>query len=210
MNAFCTAAGSLYRMGKERYRMAEKITNTKVATLAGGCFWCLHAAYAEVEGVEKVVSGYAGGTAVDPTYEQVCTGNTGHAEVIQVEFDPAVLSYDDVLDIFFSLHDPTTLNRQGADIGTQYRSAVFYHDEDQKQAAEKKIRELEEQKIWKDPIVTELGPLDVFYPAEEYHQDYFLHNPGNPYCQVVINPKLKKLRRKYASMLKKQVSSQKP
>jgi peptide-methionine (S)-S-oxide reductase len=182
--------------------MNDKFSKTETATLAGGCFWCLHAAYKEVEGVVRVVSGYSGGRRENPSYEQVCTGSTGHAEVVQVEFDAGTLDFEDVLDIFFALHDPTTLNRQGADVGTQYRSAVFYHNEEQKRAAEQKISELEQAKIWNNPIVTVLEPLDVFYPAEEYHQDYFARNPGNPYCQAVINPKLSKLRQKFSARLK--------
>ncbi len=182
--------------------MNENFSKTETATLAGGCFWCLHAAYEEVEGVVNVISGYSGGRRENPSYEQVCTGSTGHAEVVQVEYDAGTLVFEDVLDIFFALHDPTTLNRQGADVGTQYRSAIFYHNEEQKRAAEQKISELEQAKIWDNPLVTKLESLDVFYPAEEYHQDYFARNPGNPYCQAVINPKLSKLRQKFAARLK--------
>lgn len=175
---------------------------TTVATLAGGCFWCLEAVYDELKGVKRVVSGYAGGDVPDPSYEQVCTGNTGHAEVVQIEYDPDVVSYRDLLEVFFTIHDPTQLNRQGADVGTQYRSAIFYHDEDQKQAAEKIIGELEDDQVYAKPIVTEVTPLDTFYPAEDYHQDYYANNPTQPYCMVVVSPKLAKFRKKFAEMRK--------
>jgi len=173
---------------------------TEVATLAGGCFWCLDAAYRQIEGVTRVVSGYAGGALANPTYEQVCTGRTGHAEAVQVEYDPSVISYDDVLDVFWSIHDPTTLNRQGADVGTQYRSAIFTHDDAQREAAERSKAAVQEH--WSGPVVTEVLPLERFWPAEEYHQDYFARNPDNGYCQVVINPKLQKLRAKHAARLR--------
>jgi len=171
-----------------------------VATLAGGCFWCLDAAYRQIEGVTRVVSGYAGGAVPNPSYEQVCTGRTGHAEAVQVSFDPEVISFDDVLDVFWSIHDPTQLNRQGADVGTQYRSAIFVHDDAQREAAERSRTAV--QALWRDPVVTEIVPLDHFWPAEEYHQDYFNRNPDNGYCQVVINPKLHKLRQKHAARLR--------
>lgn len=173
-----------------------------VATLAGGCFWCLEAVYDELNGVKRVVSGYAGGDVPDPSYEQVCTGNTGHAEVVQIEYDPDVVSYRDLLEVFFTIHDPTQLNRQGADVGTQYRSAIFYHNEEQKQAAEKIISELEEDEVYAKPIVTEVTPLDTFYAAEDYHQDYYANNPTQPYCMVVVAPKLAKFRKKFAEMRK--------
>jgi len=172
----------------------------ETATLGGGCFWCLDAAYREIEGVTHVVSGYAGGERPNPTYEQVSTGRTGHAEVVQVEFDPDVISYADVLDIFWAIHDPTTLNRQGADVGTQYRSVIFYADDDQRRAAEASRDAI--QDAWPRPVVTEIVPLQAFYPAEEYHQDYFAKNPDQGYCQLIINPKLKKLRDRYAARLK--------
>ncbi len=172
----------------------------ETATLGGGCFWCLDAAYREIEGVTHVVSGYAGGERPNPTYEQVCTGRTGHAEVVQVEFDPDVISYADVLDIFWAIHDPTTLNRQGGDVGTQYRSVIFYADDDQRRAAEASRDSI--QDAWPRPVVTEIVPLEAFYPAEEYHQDYFAKNPDQGYCQLIINPKLKKLRDRYAARLK--------
>ena len=172
------------------------------ATLGGGCFWCLEAVFVELQGVSQVVSGYAGGTVANPTYRAVCNGTTGHAEVVQVTFDPAVISYQEILQIFFATHDPTTLNRQGADIGTQYRSAVYYHSDDQKETAEAMIVELNGADIWPNPIVTEVAPLDIFYPAEDYHQDYYKYNSQQPYCQVVITPKLAKLRKSFANKLK--------
>lgn len=170
------------------------------ATLGGGCFWCLDAAFRQIKGVEKVISGYAGGTAKNPTYEQVSSGQSGHAEVVQVEYNPKIISYPDILDIFWALHNPTTLNRQGDDVGPQYRSMIFYHDEKQKRLAEESKSRA--AKLWPDPVVTELKPLAEFYPAEEYHQDYFAKNPAQGYCQIVINPKLQKLREKFASRLK--------
>ena len=174
------------------------------ATLAGGCFWCLEAVYVELEGVEKVVSGYAGGAIPNPSYEQVCSGRTGHAEIVQVTFDPGVVTYEDLLGVFFTIHDPTTLNRQGNDVGTQYRSAIFYHDDEQKAAAEQAISEITEARIWSRPIVTEVVPLTNFYPADASHQDYFARNPYQPYCQVVVAPKVAKFRKQYFSRLKKQ------
>jgi peptide-methionine (S)-S-oxide reductase len=178
-------------------------THEEVATLAGGCFWCLEAVYADLEGVLRVESGYAGGTAPNPSYQQVCTGTTGHAEVVQVTFDPGVLSYRDLLEVFFDIHDPTTLNRQGNDIGTQYRSAIFYHAPEQKAAAEQVIRDLTASRRWSSPIVTEVVPVTVFYKAEPYHQEYFAHNPFQPYCQVVVGPKVAKFRKQYRERLKK-------
>jgi peptide-methionine (S)-S-oxide reductase len=172
------------------------------ATLAGGCFWCLEAVFLRLRGVRRVESGYAGGHVENPGYRAVCTGTTGHAEVVQVDFDPEEISYRELLEVFFAIHDPTTLNRQGADVGTQYRSAIFYHDEAQKQAAERTLAELEEQKIWDDPIVTEIVPLERFYPAEDYHREYYDRNPEQGYCQVVISPKVSKLRQKFAEKLK--------
>ncbi len=166
----------------------------ETATLGGGCFWCLEAVFQELEGVESVVSGYAGGQVANPSYREVCTGRTGHAEVVQVVFDPAVLTYGDLLSVFFSIHDPTTLNRQGADVGTQYRSVIFYHDAEQERVAKSMIQELTEAGLWKDPIVTQVAPLDRFFPAEDYHQNYYRRNPQQPYCQAVIGPKLKKFR----------------
>lgn len=173
---------------------------TETATLAGGCFWCLDAAYRQIEGVSGVVSGYSGGAKPNPSYQEVCTGRTGHAEAVQVEFDPSVISYPEILEILWTIHDPTTLNRQGADVGTQYRSAIFYHDEAQRAAAEASRDAV--QALWPNPVVTEIVPLEAFYPAEDYHQDYYAHNPNQGYCAVVINPKLKKLRQHHAARLK--------
>lgn len=181
-------------------------TNLHTATLAGGCFWCLEAVFDEIKGVHGVESGYAGGQVDNPTYRQVCNGDTGHAEVVQVHFDPNVVSYRDLLNVFFAIHDPTTLNRQGADVGTQYRSAIFYHNDDQKMVAENLIEELNAQKIWDNPIVTEVVPLDKFYMAEEYHQEYFARNPYQPYCQAVVAPKVSKFRKHFLEMLKKEAA----
>lgn len=175
---------------------------TELATLAGGCFWCLEAVFQQLRGVSKVVSGYTGGTVPNPSYEAVCTGETGHAEVTQITFDPAVISFRDLLDIFFTMHDPTTLNRQGGDEGTQYRSAIFCHSPAQKAEAGRAIGELETAKVWDDPIVTEVVPLETFYPAETYHEDYYARNASQPYCRAVIAPKVAKLRSKYLEKLK--------
>ncbi len=177
---------------------------TRVATLAGGCFWCLEAVFDEVKGVQSVESGYAGGHVENPSYKAVCTGMTGHAEVVRITFDPDIVSYRDLLHVFFGIHDPTTLNRQGADVGTQYRSAIFYHDEEQKKIAEEVIKELEAQKIFDRPIVTTLEKLDKFYMAEDYHQEYFANNPYQPYCMAVVAPKVSKFRKHYMDMLKKE------
>lgn len=170
------------------------------ATLGGGCFWCLEAAYQLIDGVNSVVPGYAGGKTKNPSYKEVCTGTTGHAEVVQIDFDESKLSYQDVLDIFWAIHDPTTPNRQGNDVGEQYRSIILYHDESQKKTALESIKEV--QKLWPDPIVTEVKPLDVFYEAEPEHHNYFVNHPNQAYCQVIINPKLQKLRKKFSSRLK--------
>ncbi len=175
----------------------------ETATLAGGCFWCLEAAFQELRGVEAVESGYAGGHAPNPSYERVCTGATGHAEVVQVRFDPDVLPFRDLLRIFFTIHDPTTLNRQGADVGTQYRSAIFYHTPEQRAAAEQVIAEMEKSGAWKDRIVTQVVPFDTFYAAEEYHRDYYRRNPDQSYCQIVIAPKVSKLRKQFFEKLRK-------
>jgi peptide-methionine (S)-S-oxide reductase len=180
----------------------QETESLEVATLGGGCFWCLEPIYDELKGVTDVVSGYSGGTVANPSYEEICTGRTGHAEVIQVTFDPKVVSFREVLQLFFTFHDPTTLNRQGADVGTQYRSVVFYHNTEQKSITEEVMREIEGAKIWKGPIVTEVTPLGVFYPAEEYHQEYFHRNPRQSYCQVVIAPKVAKFRKQYTDKLK--------
>jgi len=175
---------------------------TEKATLAGGCFWCLEAIYDQLRGVENVQNGYAGGRRANPTYEQVCTGTTGHAEVVQITYDPAAISYSDLLDVFFTIHDPTTLNRQGGDVGTQYRSAIFYHDDEQKRTAVEAIREVNDTKTWENPVVTEVLPLTEFYAAEPYHTDYFERNPTQGYCRVVIEPKVAKARSKFLAKLK--------
>jgi peptide-methionine (S)-S-oxide reductase len=174
----------------------------EIATLGGGCFWCLEAVYDDLIGVESVVSGYSGGHVPNPTYEQVCEKRTGHAEVVQVTFDPAVISFREVLEVFFTIHDPTTPNRQGNDVGPQYRSAIFYHDAAQKETAEAIIAEFNAAKLWPDPIVTEVTPFDVFYRAEAYHQNYFQNNPYQPYCMFVVAPKVTKFRKKYAKRRK--------
>jgi peptide-methionine (S)-S-oxide reductase len=171
---------------------------SEIATFAGGCFWCLEAVFKEVDGVEDTVPGYAGGTALNPTYEQVCSGRTGHAEAVQVTFDPGRTSFGALLSVFFSVHDPTTLNRQGADVGTQYRSAIFYHTPEQKAAAEATIRQLNESRAWGTPVITQLAPMDRFYPAEDYHRDYFARHPEQGYCQVVIAPKMAKFRQRWS------------
>ncbi|WP_018464977.1 peptide-methionine (S)-S-oxide reductase MsrA [Calidithermus timidus] len=175
----------------------------EVATLGGGCFWCLEAVYDELKGVVDVVSGYSGGHVVNPSYEEVCGKKTGHAEVVQLTFDPAVVSYRELLEVFFTIHDPTTLNRQGNDIGPQYRSVIFYHSPEQKATAEAVMAELEAAKIWDNPIVTELKPFEAFYPAEDYHQEYFKRNPYQPYCTFVVAPKVGKFRKKFYDRLKK-------
>lgn len=176
------------------------------ATFGAGCFWCVEAVFRELAGVEKVTSGYAGGTVPNPTYEQVCAGTTGHAEAIQVVFDPAVIRYEELLTIFWKTHDPTTLNRQGGDVGTQYRSAIFYHSEEQRQAAEKSKAALAASGYYKSPIVTEIAAYASFYPAEPYHQDYYLNNPAQPYCRVVIAPKMEKFRRQFGPKLSQQTA----
>lgn len=179
--------------------MSDKL---ELATLGAGCFWCVEAVFQELKGVQQVVSGYAGGTVDHPTYKQVCTGTTGHAEVIQITFEPEVISFEDLLYVFWRTHDPTTLNQQGADVGPQYRSAIFYHDEAQKTIAEKSKQETETSGLWPDPIVTEIVPFRNFYPAETYHQDYYRNNPYQSYCRVVIDPKIRKFRKEFAAKLK--------
>jgi len=174
----------------------------ETATLGGGCFWCLEAVFERLEGVDKVVSGYTGGRVPDPSYELVCSGLTGHAEVVQISFDPSVLPYRELLEIFFVFHDPTTLDRQGNDVGTQYRSAIYHHSPEQERTAREVIEQLRRDGTWDDPIVTEVTPLDRFYPAEEYHQQYFQRNPTRMYCQAVVAPKVSKLRREYAGRLR--------
>ena len=179
------------------------MSNTmETATLGGGCFWCVEAIYQDVIGVHKVVSGYAGGAIENPTYEQVCSGTTGHAEVVQIVFDPTVISFEEILFIFWRTHDPTTLNRQGNDVGTQYRSVIYYHDEQQKSIAEQSMAETEASDLWADPIVTEVAPLPIFYEGEAYHQNYFVENPYQPYCIFVINPKVQKFRKSFRNKLR--------
>ena len=179
----------------------------EMATLAGGCFWCIEAIFEQMEGVESVVSGYTGGTVPNPSYEHVCTGTTGHAEAVQVTFDPDVISFRGLLEIFFVLHDPTTLNRQGPDMGTQYRSAVFYHSDRQKALAEEVMKETAKARVWDNPIVTQVQPAGDFYRAEDYHQGYYRKNSDLPYCRVIISPKVAKLRKSYFDKLKKRVSA---
>ncbi len=175
----------------------------EIATIAGGCFWCLEAVFDELRGVANVESGYSGGDAQNPSYEQVCVGTTGHAEAIQITFDPKAISFQKILEVFFSVHNPTTLNQQGADEGTQYRSAIFYHSPEQKNIAESVIKEVNNLKVWNDPIVTEVTPFVAFYRAEDYHQDYYNRNSRQSYCQMVISPKLTKVRKQFKSLLKK-------
>jgi peptide-methionine (S)-S-oxide reductase len=177
-------------------------TNYEVATLAGGCFWCLEAVFDQLNGVIDVESGYAGGHVLNPTYRMVCTGETGHAEIVRITFDPKIISFKELLQVFFTTHDPTTLNRQGADVGTQYRSAIFYHSPEQKDIAEEVIAEMTAAKVWDDPIVTEVTRIADFYPAEEYHRDYYQRNSNQPYCQIVIAPKVAKLRKYFLEKLK--------
>ena len=187
---------------------ADKPTNMEIATFANGCFWCTEAIFEELKGVASAVSGYTGGQTKNPTYKEVCEGTTGHAECIQITFDPNIISYDELLEVFWKTHDPTTLNRQGNDIGTQYRSAVFYHNEIQKQKATQYKNELNESGAWSSPIVTEISPFTVFYPAENYHQQYFeVNGNANPYCQFVIQPKLEKFRKVFADKRKKEAQN---
>lgn len=197
--------GSVYflAMSPKKATKEKKVnTKTEIATLGGGCFWCLEAIYKRVKGVVKVTSGYSGGTKANPTYEEVSTGTTGHAEVVQVEFDPTRISYKEILDIFWQIHDPTQLNRQGNDIGTQYRSVIFYHNEAQKRIAQNSKLELEKEKIFDKPIVTEITAFKAFYPAENYHKNYYDTNPDQPYCQLVITPKLQKFKKHFSEYLK--------
>jgi peptide-methionine (S)-S-oxide reductase len=180
---------------------AERMLET--ATLGGGCFWCLEAVYRELNGVEKVVSGYAGGRMPQPSYEAVCSGATGHAEVVQVTFDPSAISYKDLLEVFFTIHDPTTMNRQGGDVGTQYRSVILWHDPAQRATAEQVKSEISTSGLWSGPIVTEILPIEQFFPAEDYHQEYFARNPYQPYCMAVVAPKVAKFRKQNLERLKK-------
>lgn len=186
----------------------QRESGTALATLAGGCFWCLEAVFEQLTGVEGVVSGYAGGHTPNPTYYDVCNGGTGHAEVVQVAFDPQAISYGDLLEVFFSIHDPTTLNAQGADVGTQYRSAIFYHDDGQKAAAEEAVQRLTEEKAFKNPIVTEIVPLETFHAGEGYHQEYYRNNRNAPYCRFIIDPKVAKFKKSYGDRLKEPATAE--
>ena len=193
-------------MSQTKDRLNPK--NSEVATLGSGCFWCSEAVFSQLKGVEKVESGYSGGNSTNPTYQDVCSGTTGHAEAVQVTFDPAVISFEDILHIFFTTHDPTTLNRQGADVGTQYRSVIFFHNDKQRETAQRIIKELNGSKVWKNPIVTEVAPFKAFSKAEDYHQEFYERNRQYPYCQVVIEPKIAKLRQHYLTKLKTPVETE--
>lgn len=182
--------------------VSDNTTSYETATLAGGCFWCLEAVFDTLQGVEGVVSGYSGGFVINPTYHQVCDGKTGHAEVVQITFDPAAISFSELLEVFFALHDPTTLNRQGADVGPQYRSAIFYHSPQQRDTAKALIAALTADRVFDNPVVTEVTPATKFYPAEDYHQEYFVNNPRQPYCMAVVSPKVAKMRQKFADRQK--------
>jgi peptide-methionine (S)-S-oxide reductase len=188
-----------YHLNEREKEMSDHL---EVATLGGGCFWCVEAIYQDVQGVHKVVSGYAGGKVNNPTYQQVCMGTTGHAEVVQITFDPSIISYDDILYIFWRTHDPTTLNRQGADVGTQYRSVIYYHNNEQKLIAEQSKAETDASDLWPNSIVTEISPLTNFYEAEQYHQNYYSQNPQQPYCMAVIDPKVQKFKKQFIDRLK--------
>jgi peptide-methionine (S)-S-oxide reductase len=188
-------------MNASEHGQASAVSGSGTATLAGGCFWCLEAVFEQVKGVQRVVSGFSGGHVENPTYEQVCTGQTGHAESVQLTFDPAAISFADILNIFFSIHDPTTLNQQYPDVGPHYRSAVFYHSIDQKEEADKAIDDLTRSGMWPEAIVTEVTSMEAFYPAEEYHQQYYKRNTNLPYCQIVINPKVVKFRKEHLTAL---------
>lgn len=193
------------KMNNVKFETAKtKVTDQKTdtATFGGGCYWCVEAVYAELNGVKSVTSGFSGGQRENPTYEQVCSGATGHAEVVEIVYDPSVISYDELLEVFWTVHDPTTLNRQGADVGTQYRSVIFYHNDEQKRLAEKYKKELDASGAWDSPIVTEITPFKAFYSAEKYHQDYYKNNPNQPYCSFVIQPKVEKFRKVFKDKLK--------
>jgi len=181
---------------------SQSFDNREIATLGGGCFWCLEAVFEQLKGIEKVESGYSGGRAANPTYQQVSTGMTGDAEVVQLTFDPQIITFEEILEVFFTIHDPTTLNRQGADIGPQYRSVIFYHGQEQEATARKVIEAIHAAGIWDAPIVTEVTPFEAFYRAEDYHQEYYRSNPRQPYCRVVISPKVSKFRKRYLDRLK--------
>jgi peptide-methionine (S)-S-oxide reductase len=199
----CIAKESPQQVSKETSILIENDNNDmEIATFAGGCFWCTEAIFLEIKGVKKVVSGYIGGTTLNPTYSEICTGTTGHAEAIQITFDPSEVGFEDLLEVFFGTHDPTTLNRQGADVGTQYRSAIFYHSEDQMKKAQNYITLIAKEKLYDRVIVTKVSPATKFYDAEDYHQNYYNQNASQGYCQMVIAPKLEKLRKYYSSKLK--------
>jgi peptide-methionine (S)-S-oxide reductase len=201
--AFIVSGASIMMVGGAARAWADEAgAKLAKATFAGGCFWCTEAVYAELKGVKGVTSGYIGGQVPNPTYKQVCTGQTGHAEAIEIEYDPQVVSFEKLLEVFFATHDPTTLNRQGADTGTQYRSGVFYHDDGQKRSAEAVIKALDEAHVFPAKIVTEVTPASTFYPAEDYHQDYFANNPFQPYCQAVAAPKVAKVRKVFKDLVK--------
>lgn len=192
----------IYTMKKSDKNLNVFPEGMQVATLGGGCFWCVEAIYEDLKGVESVVSGYSGGAKKNPSYQEVCSGFSGHAEVIQITFDPQVISFKDILEVFWEVHDPTTLNRQGADIGSQYRSVIYYHSDEQKNIAEESKRQADASGLYKDPVVTEISEFKGFYEAEDYHQDYFNNNPNQPYCSVIISPKVKKFKNKYKDQLK--------
>jgi peptide-methionine (S)-S-oxide reductase len=198
MSIFWQTIRDISNNSTEEKRMASIY---EVTTLGAGCFWCIEAVFQELKGVKSVVSGYAGGSVDNPTYQQICTGTTGHAEVAQITFDPEIISFAEILTVFWSTHDPTTLNRQGADVGTQYRSVIFYHDDRQKQTAVQSKQAVEQAEIWPNPVVTEISLLPRFYQAEEYHQNYFRDNPTQSYCQYVINPKISKFRKAFRDQL---------
>ena len=189
-------------MGVSAEEFGAEATATAIATFGGGCFWCLESVFSELRGVQKVISGYAGGSAENPTYEQVCTGRTGHAEVVQVVYDAETISYAQLLQVFFAVHDPTTLNRQGNDTGAQYRSIIFYHSDSQRDTAIQTIARLTQEKVWQAPVVTALEPFTQFYPAEEYHQNYSTRNPQQMYCRLVVAPKVSKFRHSFSHMLR--------
>lgn len=208
---FCVAAIGFKLINKNGQKITEtrKISNTKgeknileTATLAGGCFWCIETIFDDLKGVDKVISGYSGGTTKNPTYEEVCSGSTGYAEAVQITFDPSVISYEQLLEVFFHIHNPTTLNKQGADVGTQYRSAIFYNSDEQKKTAESVIEKIGKSGLWEDPIVTEITEFKEFYSAEDYHQDYYNNNKEKSYCSLVIAPKVSKFYKEYKNLLK--------
>ncbi|MBN2424479.1 MAG: peptide-methionine (S)-S-oxide reductase MsrA [Calditrichaceae bacterium] len=202
-----TALFLLFNVLSGQTKTNEKEMNmgskSDTATLGAGCFWCVEAIFENLNGVEKVISGYSGGHVENPSYQEVCTGETGHAEAVQIQYDPAVISFEEILNVFWRTHDPTTLNRQGGDVGTQYRSAIFYHNEEQKKIAEKSKAEIDQSGLWEDPIVTEITSFTNFYKAESYHQNYFAENPDQAYCRIVINPKVEKFKKNFKDQLKK-------